>query len=373
MVNNFPKVSIIISTFNRAKYLPSTIESALAQDYPNLEVVVFDALSTDDTPEIVKRYHDARLKYFRHKEKLSAHHAIRTALYEHSTGDWVAIMSDDDYFISGSYISNAIRLAQKDDKTIFVHANYFYYFENSGTYLEIRQHLPEIVDGKWYFLNWGDDQRKIQSPGGKAQPSTPKSRHPSSQNSLPVLDSGPLKPWIEICMINRQLLGDIVLYNSEIASCDYADLLRMSLLGKVGFINDVVGVFRAHDSSVNVHRSLEKVIENFQCIEIPYEYAKHNKLLPSNELELWKRKKIKYFCNDMINIFAFKRNNGDMLKGIVGKMKKDYPFALIVFLYPRNIIKLLLFKFPSIYRKFEKLYQMVRYRDIAGDNRWVKL
>jgi len=40
------KVSIMITTYNRANYLPQAIESALAQDYPNLEVIVSDDAST---------------------------------------------------------------------------------------------------------------------------------------------------------------------------------------------------------------------------------------------------------------------------------------------------------------------------------------
>lgn len=377
MVEKLPKVSIVISTYNRAKYLSDAIESALAQDYLNLEVVVFDALSTDETQEVVRRYQEDRLKYVKHKAKLAAHQAIQKAVYEHSTGDWVLIISDDDYLVDSSYISNAMSLAKKDDKTIFIHANYKYYFAKTGKCLEIRQHLPEIADGKWYFFNWGDDQRSIRIPWQGVQPTetrrvsqvydaslharwTPADPRGPHQIGLSVLASGPLKPWIEICLINKHLLGDIVLYDSEIISCDYADLLRMCLRGKVGFLNDTVGVYRVHENNANAHRSVARVIENFQCIIIPYEYAKVNNLLPAKELELWRRKKIKYLSDDMITNFAFKRNSSEMLKGIIKRLKKDYPFALIVLLYPQNMVKLFLFKFPWLFKQVLKMYQIVR-------------
>jgi len=45
------KVSIIIPTFNRENYLHQAVESALSQDYPNVEVIVSDNASTDNTEE----------------------------------------------------------------------------------------------------------------------------------------------------------------------------------------------------------------------------------------------------------------------------------------------------------------------------------
>lgn len=60
-----PAVSIGVPVFNDARYLPETLDSWLNQDYPNLEIIVSDNASTDETPEICRTYAaaDKRIRY----------------------------------------------------------------------------------------------------------------------------------------------------------------------------------------------------------------------------------------------------------------------------------------------------------------------
>jgi len=53
---NFPKASIIIVNFNNAKYLEKCIQSLLNQSYQNLEIIIVDDKSTDNSHEIIKKY-----------------------------------------------------------------------------------------------------------------------------------------------------------------------------------------------------------------------------------------------------------------------------------------------------------------------------
>ncbi len=55
---NLPLVTVITPTYNRAEYLPETIESVLLQDYPNIEYIVLDDGSKDNTLEVIKKYSD---------------------------------------------------------------------------------------------------------------------------------------------------------------------------------------------------------------------------------------------------------------------------------------------------------------------------
>lgn len=60
-----PLVSILIPTYNRADYLGEAIDSALSQTYKDIEIVVHDDASTDDTPLLLKKYSDKRLRIIR--------------------------------------------------------------------------------------------------------------------------------------------------------------------------------------------------------------------------------------------------------------------------------------------------------------------
>ena len=64
-----PLVSVILPTYNRAHLLQRSIKSVLDQSYRNLELIIVDDGSTDDTAEVVGRMSDDRIRYFQHRSK----------------------------------------------------------------------------------------------------------------------------------------------------------------------------------------------------------------------------------------------------------------------------------------------------------------
>lgn len=93
MSQNFPTVSIIIPSYNRAHYLIEALDSALNQTYPNLEVIVVNDGSTDETEEILAPYRK-RIRYITQENRGWA--GAKNRGLEAATGEFLCILDDDD-------------------------------------------------------------------------------------------------------------------------------------------------------------------------------------------------------------------------------------------------------------------------------------
>ncbi|MFV2055870.1 MAG: glycosyltransferase family 2 protein [Thiohalomonadales bacterium] len=96
-----PKVSVIIPVYNCEVYVAEAIESVLSQDYPNIELIIVNDGSTDDSISILKSYHaKAKNIVLLTKENGGAAEA-RNAGLEISTGEFVAFLDADDVWLPG--------------------------------------------------------------------------------------------------------------------------------------------------------------------------------------------------------------------------------------------------------------------------------
>ncbi len=95
MSQNNPLVTVITPTYNRADtYLAETIESVLAQDYPNFEYIVLDDGSQDDTVELLESYDDPRLQWSSHAN-MGESRTVNKGL-EMAQGEFILIVNSDD-------------------------------------------------------------------------------------------------------------------------------------------------------------------------------------------------------------------------------------------------------------------------------------
>ena len=91
------KVSVIIPTYNSSSYITKAVESALNQTYDNLEVIVVDDASTDDTRDVVQKIADSRVTLIERTENGSCGAARNSALPA-VTGRYIAFLDSDDYW-----------------------------------------------------------------------------------------------------------------------------------------------------------------------------------------------------------------------------------------------------------------------------------
>jgi glycosyltransferase involved in cell wall biosynthesis len=94
---NQPLVSIIIPVYNAGEFLAEAIRSVIGQTYPNLELIIVDDCSTENTENRVKQFDDSRIVYLRHERNMGPDVARLTGIHA-SHGEIIAFLDQDDYF-----------------------------------------------------------------------------------------------------------------------------------------------------------------------------------------------------------------------------------------------------------------------------------
>jgi glycosyltransferase involved in cell wall biosynthesis len=99
-VSELPRIAVVTPSFNTARYIGAAIRSVLDQDYPNLDYLVMDGDSTDDTLDVLRSFGD-RIRWVSEKDQGQAD-AIRRG-FEQTTGDILAWLNSDDLFNPGAF------------------------------------------------------------------------------------------------------------------------------------------------------------------------------------------------------------------------------------------------------------------------------
>ncbi len=193
--NTWPKISIVTPSFNQGNFIEETILSVLNQNYPNLEYIIIDGGSTDQTVDIIKKYED-KIAYWVSEPDRGQSHAINKG-FEKCTGEIFNWLNSDDFLEPLALYNIALNFMQSDvdvllgrERRIDVEGNFLNvsqgttvhttlsdtigrcHIDQSSTYfrreklLEIfplNEQLHYLMDGEmWirYLLRWGQDRVK---------------------------------------------------------------------------------------------------------------------------------------------------------------------------------------------------------------------
>lgn len=107
-----PRITVITPSYNQAGFIDQTIQSVLTQDYPDLEYIVMDGASTDNTVEVLKRY-DGRLTWISEPDRGQSH-AINKG-FQMATGEVIAFLNSDDLYLPGALLTVGQFFADQPD------------------------------------------------------------------------------------------------------------------------------------------------------------------------------------------------------------------------------------------------------------------
>lgn len=238
-------ISIVIPVFNREKYIVESIYSALSQSYANVEVVVVDNCSTDNTWEVINEIaaKDNRVKVFRNQSNLGPVLNWEQCLLN-AKGEFLKILWSDD-LLDKNYLEKAISIFYKD--VAFVISGYDIFDDSTKRILYRSTFNSKNYDVDFYI----------------------------KQNILYNAIDFPVSPGSSIFRkvdIDSCLIKDI----QNLDNIDFKktgagnDLLLMLLVAvkypssKIACLNENLSMFRAHENSISIENRLD----------LNYEYAR---------------------------------------------------------------------------------------------------
>ena len=217
-----PKVTIMIPTFNQAAFIGEAINSALAQTYSNLEIIVGDDASTDATPAILAKIIDSRLKYFRNPHNIGRTANYKKLLAIHATGDYVINLDGDDYYTDPDFIAEAVKLINGNREVMMVVA-----------------------------------RATTKTPAGEYISKIPFQKNATGMQILSKLPDGTHFLMHMAVLYARKPALEVDFYRSSALSSDWESLYRLCLRGSVKYLDRNVGVWRIH--GLNESRTIDPV------------------------------------------------------------------------------------------------------------------
>ncbi len=240
-----PLISICIPNYNNAEYVGEAIQSALDQTYNNIEVIVVDNCSTDNSWEVINTYSsDLRVKIYQNKTNIGMVGNFREALRK-SYGRYISFLCSDD-LIKKDTIEKLVLKLEKNSEFAFAFGNVEYIGSRKG---QSNFKFHEILQkGEWI-------KESIKAGGNK------------------TYLVGTVFRKIE--EIPEDTIVDLVFF-------DWYLWLRLGK-GKVAFTNNIVGCHRYHSKN-QTGLLTPGILNNYYGMKEVLTLAYHNKYLSSKEL-----------------------------------------------------------------------------------------
>jgi glycosyltransferase involved in cell wall biosynthesis len=207
-----PGVSVIMPTCNRAALVTRAIRSVLSQSFEDLELIIVDDGSTDNTGSVVGQIDDPRIRYFRHSERQGGSQARNTGIMN-SAGGYVAFIDDDDAWHPKKLALQVDAIRETGADLIYTGCNYV----DASTGNIIKKRIP---------TDKGDLHAKL----------------------LMANCVGPTSTTI----MTREILDKIGLFDPSLPSCQDWDLwIRISRAGQIHYIREALATIHVHPDRIS--------------------------------------------------------------------------------------------------------------------------
>lgn len=237
-MNVFPRVSVMIITYNQAHLIAETIESVLIQNYPNLEIIIADDASVDGTQSIiqdyVRRYPDT-IKLICNPQNVGITGNCNIA-FSACTGELIATLGGDDIFLPGKLVKQVQQFVDDPSLSLSYHP------------VEIFQHQT----GKILYIT---NQLQRENP----------------KNVYEIIEKGGIAGACSV-MVRRSACPYYGFDTSIPVVSDWMFYIEVAYHGKVEMLNEVLGRYRKHGfgASERMFELLEESLSVLHKIQAKY-------------------------------------------------------------------------------------------------------
>lgn len=290
MKNNQQKISVIITTYNRATLLEEAIKSVLMQTYDNVEIIVIDDCSSDNTKEIVEKFKSDKIIYYKNEKNKGCGINRKEGLAKYATGEYIIFLDDDDKFIDEKYFEKALKVFRKHSDISIVCGGCQIKDIINNIIVKKEYNYKEKINNKKLFLNFGSE------------------KYP--------------KPIISVAIIKKESLEKAKFNEMKILN-DTTIFLRVLLYGSMGFINETVIEYLVHGNNISFNCKTDFIIDNLN-----EKYNIYKKLESEKIFKYTKEQKEKWLEQQLdITIIYF----------INGSKPNIYNFYKIIKWYKKNV------------------------------------
>lgn len=231
------KVSVVIPTYNCSKYITNAVESVLDQSYSNLEILIVDDGSTDETAQELKRYSGhPSIKYLYQSNQGPG--AARNNGMKSSTGDYICFLDSDDALEPGSLKCRADVLSANDDLMMVFSDYTIQHSEEScvRNYLRHNRFLEffagAITSNAGDVISFNDDFIDF------------------------FFQFSPYPIWTGTVMLKKQLVESIGVFRTDVQICEDVDYwVRIAGSCKIAYVQKTTAIYNHHRSELTTNNS----------------------------------------------------------------------------------------------------------------------
>ena len=254
-------ISVIIPTYNRKEFLSEAISSVILQNYGNIEIIIVDDNSTDQTDKLINEKYSkfTNIHYYRNTVNMGPGYN-RLLGFKRSKGKYVVFLDDDDYYTDYNFFNSAMDIYKSNKNLAFVSANNFILYEENKKLVENKLNFNKMISKKEYLTNFQMDE------------------YPKPQSTFTTI-------------FNRKVLNKVGISDVKMVN-DTIIYLRALLGGDAAFIENIVGVYRVHKKNISKGCSSEFIIKNLDEKYEIYNLAKNREEFKNLINENWLNEQI---------------------------------------------------------------------------------